>query len=80
MPRQARKRCVRSTGFHHVVIRGNNKKYIYNDKRHKQDFYEFLAEQEQIGRIELVAWCINSRVKSEKVLRVVVLVLHPSRE
>lgn len=56
MPRAARRESV--TGFYHVVLRGNNKKYIFEEQRFKLDFYEFLCEQEKCGRIELCAWCI----------------------
>lgn len=58
MPRKARIHAESATGFYHVVIRGNNKKYIYQDKRFKLDFFEFMCEQEKLGRIELAAWCI----------------------
>ena len=51
MPRKARIRNESSTGFYHVVIRGNNKKYIFQEKRFKLDFYEFLCEQERLGLI-----------------------------
>jgi len=58
MPRKARIRCESAAGFYHIVIKGNNNKYIFKEKRFKLDFYEFLCEQGHVGLIELAACCI----------------------
>lgn len=58
MPRKARIRCKSSTSFYHVILRGNNRKYIFGSNQHKLNYYELLCEQEKLGRIELAAWCI----------------------
>lgn len=56
MGRQARE--ISSTGYYHVIMRGNNKGMIFNSETNKKDFLIMLKEQEDNDLIEVVAWCI----------------------
>lgn len=56
MARQARK--ISETDFYHVIMRGNNKAYIFDKKRYKQYFFEYLSQVILEELAELVAWCI----------------------
>ncbi len=56
MARQAR--LSSATGYYHVVMRGNNKDYIFKDKKDKEFFMEVLHGLKSEGMIDLVAWCL----------------------
>ncbi|GKX29704.1 hypothetical protein SH1V18_21840 [Vallitalea longa] len=44
MGRQPRE--ISSTGYYHVIMRGNNKAMIFNSETNKKDFLIMLKEQE----------------------------------
>ncbi len=46
------------TGYYHILVRGNNRSYIFNNQRYKAAFMEMIEEQEKDTGIELAAWCI----------------------
>lgn len=56
MPRQARKQST--TDYYHVMIRGINKEFIFNDDKYKEKFIELMKLEEQAGLIKIGAWCI----------------------
>lgn len=63
-------RIESSTGYYHVIMRGNNKNWIFKGEENKQNFIKLLKIQEKEGKLELVAWCIMDNhvhliVKSE---------------
>lgn len=61
MPRKARKKSC--TGVYHVVMRGNNKTWIYQKIQYKRLVQKIIFEEEEKGRIELISWCImNSHI------------------
>ena len=56
MTRTARQ--ASSTGYYHIIMRGDNRNRIFQKKQYKLDFMEMLEEQENEGTIEMAAWCI----------------------
>ena len=44
MPRAARKEST--TGYYHVMVRGINKEYIFNDEKGKLVYMALLLEQQ----------------------------------
>lgn len=56
MARQARK--ASETGYYHVMMRGNNKTYIFQRESDKSFFMDLLNEFEKDGLMQLAAWCI----------------------
>jgi REP element-mobilizing transposase RayT len=46
------------TGYYHILVRGNNRSYIFKNQRHKVAFMEMIEEQEKDTGMELAAWCI----------------------
>ncbi|NLK21893.1 MAG: transposase [Epulopiscium sp.] len=56
MPREARKES--STGYYHIIMRGNNRSWIFSSEVYKTEFLNMLKEQEEDHLIETVAWCI----------------------
>lgn len=51
-------RVESSTGYYHVIMRGNNKIPIFKTDKNKTILIEMLKQQEQDGKIELLAWCM----------------------
>lgn len=49
MPRVARQES--STGYYHVIMRGNNKNYIFEKEKNKKEFLALLKKQELEGKI-----------------------------
>ncbi len=69
MAREARK--MSTTGYYHIIIRGNNKSYVFKDNRDKSFFMDNLLKQQDEKLIELAAWCIMDNhvhivIKSEE--------------
>jgi len=56
MTRTARQ--ASSTGYYHIIMRGDNRNWIFQKRQYKLDFMEMIEEQENEGRIEMAAWCI----------------------
>lgn len=56
MPRSARKES--KTGYYHVIMRGNNRNWIFSRVHYKLEFLNLLKKQEEDGLIEIAAWCI----------------------
>ncbi len=56
MARQAR--TTSETGYYHVMMRGNNKTYIFQRESDKTFLMELLFEFEKEGFIQLAAWCV----------------------
>ncbi len=56
MPRGARKESA--TDFYHVIMRGNNRAYIFKDSKDKKYFMNILFRMQTEGLITFVAWCI----------------------
>ncbi len=56
MARQAR--IESSTEIYHVLLRGNNRNWIFEDSNNKRKFLKLLNKQVDDGLIDLVAWCI----------------------
>ncbi|HHX87295.1 MAG TPA: transposase, partial [Firmicutes bacterium] len=56
MSRQARAQS--STGYYHVMMRGNNKENIFLKDNHKRYFLDCLKEQHEEGLIDIAAYCI----------------------
>ncbi|MBK5252372.1 MAG: hypothetical protein JJE29_07050, partial [Peptostreptococcaceae bacterium] len=54
MSRAARQ--ASSTGYYHIIMRGDNRNWIFKKRQYKLDFMEMLEEQEKEARIEMVAW------------------------
>jgi len=56
MARQAR--GISNTGYYHVIMRGNNKDYIFNNSKDKAYYMEVLLKLQEEGLINLAAWCL----------------------
>jgi len=56
MERTARKES--ETGYYHVIMRGNNKSYVFKNKREKILYIETIMKMQEEGLIELVAWSV----------------------
>ena len=56
MPRQARE--ISESGYYHVIMRGNNKEYIFEDRLSKQIFMNQLMKICDEKLLDLLAWCI----------------------
>lgn len=56
MARQAR--IHSPTNYYHIMARGNNREYIFNNPIYKRYYLEVLKEQVEEGLIEIAAYCI----------------------
>lgn len=56
MPRQARQHS--ETGIYHVMVRGNEKKYIFVNDEDRQRFLQILSRLRKNGNIDLYAYCL----------------------
>jgi len=56
MARQAR--IESSTEIYHIVLRGNNRKWIFEGDNNKRRFLKLLNKQVDEEMIDLLAWCI----------------------
>jgi len=56
MPRSARQES--STGLYHIVMRGNNRDWIFKNPKDKRALLDMLFKQEKEMRLQLLAWCI----------------------
>ena len=68
MSRQAR--IISKTGYYHIIMRGNNKDYIFKKERDKEFFMEGLNQIQEEGLVSLASWCLMDNhvhlvVKSE---------------
>ncbi len=68
MSRQARR--ISQTGYYHVIMRGNNKNHIFEEKDSKAYFLKSLRKVEDEGLLAVAGWCIMSNhvhlvIKSE---------------
>lgn len=46
------------TNYYHIMARGNNREYIFNNPIYKSYYLEVLKEQVEEGLIEIAAYCI----------------------
>lgn len=56
MPRRQRIRS--NTGIYHVMVRGNEKKVIFNDEEDKEKFLKILAKTKRKAKFELYSYCL----------------------
>lgn len=56
MPRVAR--VISTTGYYHVIMRGQNKEYIFKSEVHKEYFMKSVATIEKDEQLSIVAWCL----------------------
>lgn len=56
MARQAR--IISKTGYYHIIMRGNNKDFIFQSEDDKVFFKEILFSQQDEGLISIAAWCL----------------------
>lgn len=56
MSRQAR--IISETGYYHIIMRGNNKSYIFEQKEAKAYFMNALRKVEGDELLSVAAWCI----------------------
>lgn len=56
MPRQAR--AISESGYYHVIMRGNNKDYIFEEDINKKVFMNQLLNIAEDKLLDLIAWCI----------------------
>ena len=56
MARQAR--ILSPTNYYHIMIRGNNREYIFANPIHKNYYLDILKEQADEGLIEIAAYCV----------------------
>ncbi len=56
MPRVARQ--ASSTDLYHIIMRGNNRNWIFKHPKSKQEFLDMLFKQEEENRLRLLAWCV----------------------
>lgn len=58
MPRG--RRIKSQSGYYHVMLRGNEKKNIFNDEGDKKRFIKILGEKKENGEFYLPAFCLMS--------------------
>ncbi|MPW27344.1 hypothetical protein GC105_16385 [Alkalibaculum sp. M08DMB] len=58
MPRQAQKES--KTGYYHIMTRGINKEYIFNDKFQRDMILKIIKEKIQEEPFKVVAYCVMS--------------------
>ena len=56
MARQARTESA--TSFYHVMMRGNNREYIFSREDQKKRFMDSLRTEAATEAIQIVAWCL----------------------
>ncbi len=56
MARQSRQ--ASSTGIYHIVMRGNNRNWIFEVDKNKSDLFKLINKQREEKLINLIAWCI----------------------
>lgn len=56
MPRQ--QRIKSASGYYHIMLRGNEKKDIFNSNKDKQRFMEIVYDKKQGNRFYLHAFCL----------------------
>jgi len=56
MPREAR--IMSTTGYYHIIMRGQNKEYIFKSEVHKEYFMKSLNIIEKEEKLSIVAWCL----------------------
>lgn len=56
MPRNARERS--ETGFYHVVLRGNNRDYIFQDDQDHRVMISYLDAMKSKTKVEIICWCL----------------------
>ena len=56
MPRHQRTKSA--SGYYHIMLRGNEKKNIFNSNADKQRFLETMFEKKQANRFYLHAFCL----------------------
>lgn len=56
MPRQARE--IPSTGYLHIISRGNNKRKIFRYERDKKQYYLYLKVLKQKENIDICHYCL----------------------
>lgn len=54
------KRELSSSGYYHVMYRGNNKEFIFTENRMKLIFLELLKTTTQEEKIDIASYCIMS--------------------
>ncbi len=56
MARQAR--LESETAYYHIMMRGNNREYIFKRAAQKHRFMEYLANESQVGVVQVAGWCL----------------------
>ena len=56
MPRKSRKRS--NTGIYHVMVRGNERKAIFNDEEDKAKFIRILSKTKRKTKFDLYSYCL----------------------
>ena len=56
MPRQPRK--IASTGFYHVIVRGNGKQLLFADNTDRTAFLGYLEAHASKNAVDILAWCL----------------------
>jgi len=56
MARQERQESA--SGHYHVMLRGINREFIFEQEADKEHFMQFLTEQRAAGAFSLFAWCV----------------------
>lgn len=56
MARQGRIKS--ETDYYHIIMRGNNKSNIFDNKESKRYFIDCMKNLEDEGELKLVAWCL----------------------
>lgn len=51
-------RSASETGLYHVMMRGNNREYIFCREDQKKRFVELLQETAEAGAIGIAGWCL----------------------
>lgn len=56
MPRGARE--LSETGFYHVVLRGNNRNFIFQDEQDHQVMISYLSKMRNRTNVDIICWCL----------------------
>lgn len=56
MPRTSRQ--VSSTGYYHVMLRGNGRQILFESDRDRMKLLEYLDKSLSESNVELLAWCL----------------------
>lgn len=51
-----------STGLYHVLMRGNNRQWIFKDENDMEASIKFIKQEEKEKRISLLVWCVMDKL------------------